>query len=133
MKKSEVRELIREQVRAILKEAGQSNAKWMQDEDKLDPSDLYKGRSYFAIPINATKPQYEEVQYNGKNSEGEYDFTFGTNVTGATGLTLKYIDRTSRVWSNIGHSKPPHKPDTILVKDEEVAKMWVAGKFNGGY
>ena len=133
MKKSELRELIREQVRAILKEVGQSNAKWMQDEDKLDPSDLYKGRSYFAIPINAPKPQYEEVQYNGKNSEGEYDFTFGSNVTGATGLTLKYTDRASRVWTNVGHSKPPHKPDTILVKDEEVAKMWVAGKFNGGY
>ena len=133
MKKSELRELIREQVRAILKEAGQSNAKWMQDEDKLDPSDLYKGRPYFAIPINETKPQYEEVQYNGKNSAGEYDFTFGSNVTGATGLTLKFIDRASRVWTNVGHSKPPHKPDTILVKDEEVAKMWVAGKFNGGY
>ena len=133
MKKSELRELIREQVRAILKEAGQSNAKWMQDEDKLDPSDLYKGRTYFAIPINETKPQYEEVQYNGKNSAGEYDFTFGSNVTGATGLTLKFIDRASRVWTNVGHSKPPLEPDTILVKDEEVAKMWVAGKFNGGY
>ncbi len=114
-------------------EAGQSNVKWMQDEDKLDPSDLYKGRSYFAIPINADKPQYEEVQYNGKNSAGEYYFTFGSNTTGATGLTLKYIDRASRVWTNVGHSKPPHKPDTILVKDEEIANNWVKGVYNGGY
>ncbi len=111
-----------------------SNPKWMQDEDKLDPSDLYKGRSYFVIPINAPEPQYEKVQYNGRNKDtGEYDFTFGPNVTGAYGVTLKYTDRASRVWTNVGHSKPPHKPDTILVKDEEVAKRWVAGEYNGGY
>jgi hypothetical protein len=111
---------------AISEEATRSDVKYIPKSDKLGPDDLYKGRTYFAISINSPEPSYKEVTYNRSNSTGEYDFTFGPNVTGAHGMSLKYVNLLDKVWSN-GNSRY----DTILVKDKAVADKWVEGVYNG--
>jgi hypothetical protein len=132
IKKISVNEILREIRRDLGEAEYPSDPKYIPRQDKMDPADivLSKNRTYFVIPINAPEPQYEKVQYNGRNKDtGEYDFTFGPNITGATGLTLKYTDRANKVWTDVRNSKP----DTILVKDKAVADKWVAGEYNGGY
>jgi len=132
VKKISLKEILREIKRELGEAEYPSDSKYIPHQDKMDPADivLSKNRTYFVISINAPEPQYEKVQYNGRNKDtGEYDFTFGPNITGATGLTLKYTDRANRVWTDVRSSKP----DTILVKDKAVADKWVAGKYNGGY
>jgi len=112
----------------LSEEVTRSDVKFIPKSDKLDPDSLYKGRTYFAIPINSPEPSYKEVTYNRSNNAGEYDFTFGPNVTGAHGMSLKYVNLLDKVWSN-GNSRY----DTVLVKDKAVADKWVAGKYNGEY
>jgi hypothetical protein len=128
VKKINVNEILREIKRELGEVEYPSGVKYIPKSDKLDPDGLYKGRTYFAIPINSPEPSYDEVTYNRSNSAGEYDFTFGPNVTGAHGMSLKYVNLQDKVWSN-GNSRY----DTVLVKDKAVADRWVEGFYNGGY
>ena len=128
VKKISVNEILREIKRDLGKVEHPSDPKYIPRQDKLGPDDLYKGRTYLAIPINSPEPSYDEVTYNRSNSAGEYNFTFGPNVTGAHGMSLKYVNLQDKVWSN-GNSRY----DTVLIKDKTVADKWVAGEYNGGY
>lgn len=128
VKKISVNEILREIKRELGEAEYPSDPKYIPRQDKLGPDDLYKGRTYFAISINSPEPSYDEVTYNRSNSVGEYGFTFGPNVTGAHGMSLKYVNLQDKVWSN-GNSRY----DTVLVKDKAVADKWVAGEYNGGY
>jgi len=128
VKKINVNEILREIKRELGEAEYSSDVKFIPKSDKLDPDSLYKGRTYFAIPINSPEPSYKEVTYNSSNNAGEYDFTFGPNVTGAHGMSLKYVNLQDKVWSN-GNSRY----DTVLVKDKAVADKWVEGFYNGEY